>query len=145
MLLRFMADVVALKPRIVHILAGTNDIAGNTGPISERATLDNLQAMAMLARASGIGVLLGNMPPAAAFWWQPGFDPRPRIRSLNAAIAEAVSWGVAVVDYHAALAKNDGAMRKAFADDGVHPNASGYAAMERVLLPVLPSRLHDGC
>lgn len=138
MVLRMMADVVALRPRAVHIMAGTNDIAGNTGPMTTAMTTDNLSAMAAIAKAHGIRVLLASVPPADRFPWRPGLPTVARIREINlwakdyAAKADAI-W----VDYTPALGTPGGALKPEFAPDGVHPNAAGYAAMESVLSPVL--------
>src|SRR5690242_8262477 len=71
MLVRFWPDVIALHPRVVQILAGTNDIAGNTGPTTEQDYENDIMAMVTLARAHGIRVLLGSIPPALSFWWTP--------------------------------------------------------------------------
>ena len=138
MLLRTMADVVALHPRAVHILGGTNDIAGNTGAMTPAATRDNLQAMAVIAQRAGIRVLVASIPPAASYWWRPAIQPRQAIRMLNQALASDVrALGATWVDYTPALATADGAMRTSCSDDGVHPNAAGYDAMEAVLQPLL--------
>jgi len=110
MLLRFWPDVIALRPRAVHILAGTNDIAGNTGPTTPYRYQCNIRAMVDLAQAHDIRVLLGSVPPAAGF---------------------------AFIDYHTPLADGAGAMRPAFTHDGVHPNRRGYAVMRGVLEPHL--------
>jgi lysophospholipase L1-like esterase len=138
MVLRMMADVIALKPRLLHIMAGTNDIAGNTGKITIPQTLDNLRMMTELARANGIQVLLASVPPAGNFPWRPGLATVAQIREINArARAYARRAGVTFVDYTPALADANGAMKPGLAYDGVHPTEAGYAAMERVLLPVL--------
>jgi lysophospholipase L1-like esterase len=138
MVLRMMADVVALKPKAVHIMAGTNDIAGNTGPMTGAMTQDNLRAMAAIARAHGIRVLLASIPPADGFPWRPGLETVPRIREINAwAKAHAADIDATWIDYTPALGTPSGALRPEFAPDGVHPNAAGYAAMEGVLSPVL--------
>jgi lysophospholipase L1-like esterase len=75
MLLRFREDVIALKPAVVHILAGTNDIAGNTGPMDLPAIEANIASMVDLARVNGIQVVIGSVLPAAEFPWRPGLDP----------------------------------------------------------------------
>jgi acyl-CoA thioesterase I len=130
MLLRFPADVLALKPRVVHIMAGTNDIAGNTGPTTMDAIVGNIAAMVTLAKAAGIRVVLAATPPAISFKWSPDLKPAPQIAALNARLrALAVREKVTFVDYGAALAMPDGAMKDALTLDGVHPNAAGYAAM----------------
>ncbi|MEH3048459.1 GDSL-type esterase/lipase family protein [Sphingomonas adhaesiva] len=142
MLLRMMADVVALKPKVMHLMAGTNDIAGNTGPMTLAQTRDNLTAMVQLARANGIAVLVASVPPAATFPWRPGLDVQTPIRAINDWLRRsAPAMGATFVDYTPALADAAGAMKPGFASDGVHPTAQGYDAMERVLSPVL-ARLH---
>src|SRR3546814_13969685 len=88
MVLRMMADVVHLKPKAVHIMAGTNDIAGNTGPMTPAQSQDNLVMMTEIARASGIDVLLASIPPSDGFPWRPGIAVTDKIRSLNAWIAD---------------------------------------------------------
>ncbi len=138
MLVRMMPDVVALRPRAVHIMAGTNDIAGNTGPMTARMTQDNIAAMATLARANGIKVLLASIPPAAGFPWRPGLETRRPIADLNAWIRDhARRTGATWVDYDPALATPAGAMRAGLAYDGVHPTEAGYDAMAGVLAPIL--------
>lgn len=138
MVLRMMADVVALKPKAVHIMAGTNDIAGNTGPMTTAMTQDNLTAMAAIASAHGVRVLLASVPPADRFPWRPGLETVAPIRAINAwAKANAARLEATWIDYNSALGTPSGALRPEFAPDGVHPNAAGYAAMEAVLSPVL--------
>lgn len=138
MLLRMMADVVALKPRLVHIMGGTNDIAGNTGPIAPQQTVDNIAAMAALARAHGIGVLIGSVPPAASFPWRPGLEVEHKIATLNNLLgALADGDEVRMVDYTVALSDGEGGMKASYAYDGVHPDTAGYEAMEAVLEPLL--------
>ncbi len=138
MVLRMMADVVAHRPKFVHIMAGTNDIAANTGPITPAQTHDNLAMMVMLAQRAGIGVLLASVPPADGFPWRPGLATVEPIRAINRWARDyAAKSGATWVDYTPALATPGGAMRTGFADDGVHPTVAGYAAMEQVLTPVL--------
>ncbi len=134
MLLRFRADVVALRPAAVHILAGTNDIAGNTGPTTVDMFKHNVMSMVELAQASNIQVLLGSIPPAATFSWQPDMKPAPRIRELNEWMREyAAQQDVVYIDYHAALAGPAGELRSELGNDGVHPNRDGYVIMRRLL------------
>ena len=142
MLLRMMQDVIALSPRAVHIMAGTNDIAGNTGPMTAEMTHNNISAMVTLAKAHHIRVLIASIPPAANFPWRPGLDTRTPIAAHNLWLRDyAAAKGHVWVDYHPALATPDGGMRDGLAVDGVHPTLAGYAAMNAVLLPIL-TRLH---
>ncbi|HEX7944686.1 MAG TPA: SGNH/GDSL hydrolase family protein [Phenylobacterium sp.] len=131
MLVRFEADVVALRPLAVHIMAGTNDIAGNTGPTSAEDVKNNIRAMTAIAKSHGIRVVLASIPPAAAFSWAPALKPGPQVQALNAWLkAFARQEGAIYVDYYAALATPDGALRPDLTFDGVHPNAEGYALIE---------------
>ncbi len=133
MLLRFRADVIALRPASVHILAGTNDVAGNNGPTSPQDFQNNIQSMAELAKANGIRVILGSIPPAAAFSWRPALRPVPRIRALNEWMRKyAASHGHGYVDYYTALAGPAGELRANLANEGVHPNRDGYVIMRRL-------------
>ena len=141
MVLRMIADVVAFKPRYVHIMAGTNDIAGNTGRITIPQSCDNLRMMTELAQANGIRVLLGSVPPAKSFPWRPGLDTVAPIRAINAWLAGyARRAGATWIDYTPALADAAGAMKPGLASDEVHPTEAGYAAMESVLAPMLMAR-----
>lgn len=132
-LLRFYADVIALQPRVVHIMIGTNDIAGNTGPTSALAYQHNIRAMADLARANGIAVVLGSIPPADRMSWRPAIKPAPQIAALNAWLRGfAAERGLVFADYHAALAGPNGELRADLGKDGVHPEAPGYAVMRPI-------------
>ncbi|NIJ08335.1 lysophospholipase L1-like esterase [Sphingomonas vulcanisoli] len=130
MLLRFSADVLALRPRVVHIMAGTNDVAGNTGPSTFETVEQNIAAMVTLAKAAGIKVVLAAVPPAARMPWAPQIAPAPVIAALNARLrALADREGVIFVDYAPAIGLPDGSMRPEMTLDGVHPSAAGYIAM----------------
>ena len=138
MLLRFRQDVIDLKPRAVVILAGTNDIAGNTGPSDMKMITDNIQSMAELARAHGIRVVLGAVPPVARYPWSPEIKPIPRIAEENAWLkAYAKAQGFAFVDFFTPMADDRQGMRADLSEDGVHPNAKGYAVMETLLRQAL--------
>lgn len=138
MVLRMMADVIALKPRLIHIMAGTNDIAGNTGKMTVQQSCDNLRMMTELAQANGIKVLLASVPPADHFPWRQGLETVQPIRKINAWLADYARRARATyVDYTSVLATEEGAMKPGMAYDGVHPTEQGYAAMETVLAPVL--------
>lgn len=135
MLVRFWPDVIALHPRAVQILAGTNDIAGNTGPTTEQDFENNIMAMVELAQAHHMRVLLGSIPPAVSFWWaSPRYRPAAEIRRLNDWLRRyARSSGAAFVDYYAHLATPTGAFRPGLSNDGVHPNEAGYTVMTGLL------------
>lgn len=135
MLARFRQDVIALKPKAVHIMAGTNDIAGNTGAATMEAVLGNIQSMAELARANGIKVILASVPPAKAFPWAKDKVPAPQVTAINAWLkAYAAKKGLTYVDYHGAMALPDGDMKPGLASDGIHPTPQGYAVMRPLAL-----------
>lgn len=138
MLLRFRPDVLALGPRRVVLLAGTNDIAGNTGPISVEAIAGNIRSMVQLARAEGVAVVLCAVLPVKRYPWAPEVQPLPQVAALNRLLhAMAKEYRTGWVDYHAALADRDGGLPAAYSGDGVHPNAAGYAVMRKLIEPVL--------
>jgi lysophospholipase L1-like esterase len=139
MLVRFRADVVALKPKVVHLLAGTNDIAGNTGPSTVQDYKNNIMSMVEIAQANGIDVIVGSIPPAAAFPWRPQISPLPRIAELNAWLRDyANQKKLRFIDYHSALVGAAGELRSDLGNDGVHPNSNGYAVMRKLIEPQLP-------
>lgn len=128
MLVRMRQDVIALKPRVVHIMAGTNDVAGNTGTTTDAQIQDNIRSMTELAQAHGIRVVLASIPPAADFPWKPGLNPGVRIERLNRWIeAYARRAGAVYADYWSATRSGLG-FRDGLAYDGVHPTEAGYAA-----------------
>jgi lysophospholipase L1-like esterase len=130
-LLRFRTDVINLKPRVVHIMAGTNDIAENTGRETDEEIEGYISNTVELAQLHGIKVVLASIPPAADFFWHTGLNPAPRIRALNNWLKTyAMQQKLTYVDYWSVLSAPDGGMRRDFSDDGVHPNVNGYLAME---------------
>ncbi len=130
MLVRFWPDVIALHPKVVQIIAGTNDIAGNTGPTTEQNYKDNIEAMVSLAEAHHIHVILGSMPPAVRFWWAPQYRPAGEIRRLNAWLRRyAREQHLRFVNYYAHLVSATGTFRRSLSNDGVHPNRNGYKLM----------------
>lgn len=144
MLLRFRPDVLALKPRLVVLLAGTNDIAGNTGPISVEEIAGNMRSMVQLARAEGVAVVLCAVLPVKRYPWAPEVQPVPQVAALNRMLhALAQEYRTGWVDYHAALVDRDGGLPTAYSGDGVHPNAAGYAVMRKLVAPALAAPGHD--
>ncbi len=131
MLVRFRQDVIAVKPEVVVILAGTNDIAENTGPISIPDILGNIVSMTQLAQANRIEVILCSVLPASDFPWRRGLRPAGKIVELNAMIKEYCARNaVGYVDYYAAMVDEQGGLDKKYSDDGVHPTIAGYNIME---------------
>jgi lysophospholipase L1-like esterase len=134
MLVRFRQDVVALKPTVVVILAGTNDIAGNTGPSTLEMIEDNLASMTEIARANGIRVVLSSVLPVYDYPWRPGLEPAPKIVALNAWMKRyAASVGEVYLDYHSAMQDAWGGLPAELAKDGVHPTEPGYRIMARMV------------
>ena len=130
MLVRFRQDVIALKPRVVVILAGTNDIAGNTGSSTLEMIEDNLASMAELATSNGIKVVLSSVLPVYDYSWRPGLQPAPKIVALNQWIKTyAGRRGLVYLDFHTAMADERQGMRADLSPDGVHPSAAGYRLM----------------
>ena len=130
MLVRFRQDVIALKPKVVVILAGTNDIAGNTGPSTIEMIEDNLASMTEVAQANGIRVVLSSVLPVYDYPWKPGLEPAAKIMALNAWMKDYASKrGATYLDYHSAMQDERHGMRADLAYDGVHPNEAGYRVM----------------
>ena len=141
MLLRFRADVIALQPKVVVILAGTNDLAGNTGPIALQETEGNLASMAELARANGIRAVLSSVLPVSNYGQDRDGNPldvrikRPpeKILELNAWIKKyTAEKGYVYLDYFPATVDDQGLLKKELSEDGLHPNSAGYAVMAPV-------------
>ena len=136
-LLRFQGDVVNLKPRVVHILAGGNDIAGNSGQTSLELFQNNIIAMTDLAQANDIEVVLGAIPPIEGVWWAPLIKPAAKIAEVNEWLQQfAQENDFVFVNYHAVF-DEVGGMLPAYANDGVHPNREGYQLMRARLDEVL--------
>ncbi|HEU4780258.1 MAG TPA: GDSL-type esterase/lipase family protein [Steroidobacteraceae bacterium] len=133
LLVRMHADVIALKPRVVHIMAGTNDIAHNTGPMTAEDSQNNLMAMCEIAKAHKLRVVLGSVPPASKYWWRPEALPKPAALAMNEWMrGYAKQIGARYADYAAVLTDAKGEVKPAFAKDQVHPTPEGYAAMRAV-------------
>ena len=134
MLIRFRQDVIALEPVVVVILAGTNDIAENTGPTTLEAIEDNLESMTELAKVSGIRVVLSSVLPAFDYPWHPGLQPVPKIASLNSWMkGYCVKEGCVYLDYFSNMADERKGLPAFLSADGVHPNRAGFAVMDRLV------------
>jgi len=138
MLVRFRPDVVALRPKVVVILAGTNDIAGNTGPMTDEQIQGNLASMADVAKAHGIRVVFSSILPVSEYHVRPGDTsppqttrrPMARIAALNAWMKEyAAANGHVYLDYFSGMIDAKGLLRAELSEDDLHPNAAGYAIM----------------
>ncbi len=153
MLIRFRPDVIALRPQVVVILAGTNDLAGNTGPMTVGQIEDNLTSMSELAHANKIRVVLASVLPVSNYGHDREGKPvdmrikrQPeKILELNAWIKKyAADHGAVYLDYFAATVDNQGLLQKDISEDGLHPNAKGYAIMsplaERAIQAALKKR-----
>jgi lysophospholipase L1-like esterase len=130
MLLRFRQDVINLKPAVVVILAGTNDIAGNTGPATLEEILGNIASMAELAKANRIKVVLSSVLPVFDYPWKPGLEPAEKIVALNKMIKQyADTHDCIYLDYFTSMADERHGLKANLGDDGVHPNLAGYKIM----------------
>ncbi|RPD99885.1 acylhydrolase [Aureibaculum marinum] len=130
MLLRFRADVINLKPKVVVILAGTNDIAGNTGPMSFEMIMDNIISMCELAKSNAIKVVLSSVLPAYDYPWRKGLKPNEKIPELNKLIKKyADKNNIVYLDYFSVMVDHKNGLQSKFTYDGVHPNKKGYQFM----------------
>ncbi|HZY64087.1 MAG TPA: SGNH/GDSL hydrolase family protein [Edaphobacter sp.] len=130
MLVRFRQDVIDLHPAVVVILEGTNDVAGNTGPMTPKMSEDNWRSMVELAKANNIRVVLTSITPSTHFPWRPEMHPAEAIRQRNAWLKQySASHDLVYVDFYPVLANAEGGMKPDLTVDGVHPNKKGYDAM----------------
>lgn len=134
MLLRFRADVIALHPKIVIILAGGNDIAGNTGASTTKMITDNIYSMIELAHVHNIKVILCSVLPANFFYWNPKEKPAERIIELNQLLENyALVNKIPFVDYYSAMVDDQKGLKTEFSEDRVHPNKAGYGIMSPLI------------
>lgn len=134
MLLRFRQDVIEIQADVVVILAGINDIAQNTGPMTLEETAGNIFSMAELAKANGIAVIICTVLPASQFPWRPEIQPGPKIVELNAILSKyAKEHKIPFVDYYAPMVNDSLGLKIELGDDGVHPNEKGYMIMEPII------------
>lgn len=137
-LCRFQNDVVALKPKVVVILCGTNDVAKNNGFIKYENVVGQIKSMCDIAKANGIKPIVGTVPPSTKFFWVKDYQPAPDIVKMNEILLEMLKKEkITVVDYHKAMANPDGTMPESLSDDGCHPTHKGYEVMEATILPLL--------
>ena len=143
MLVRFRADVVDINADVVVILAGTNDIAGNTGPVTLKMIANNLKSMTEIAQANGIKVILCSVLPAYDYPWSPGKKPNIKIPKLNSMIKDfAKERGAFYLDYFKALNDGNNGIVKEYSNDGVHLTAKGYHVLEPMLEKALDKVLN---
>ncbi len=130
MLIRFRQDVIDLKPKVVIILAGTNDIAGNTGPMTLEMTRNNIISMSEIAQANGINVIISSVLPAYDYSWKPGLSPDKKIPKLNEMLKQyAENKGFVYLNYFASMVDDRNGLINEYGSDGVHPNEMGYKVM----------------
>ena len=130
MLNRFRPDVIDLEPKVVLILAGINDIAGNTGPATVKMISDNIISMAELAKANQIKVIISSILQAKDFPWNPGINPSPKILEVNKIIKKyAKENNMIYLDYYSSMVDNNFALIADYGLDGVHPNKKGYSIL----------------
>ena len=143
MLIRFKQDVVDLRPAVVVILAGTNDIAGNTGPSNVKMIADNIFSMATIATAHGIQVVLSSVLPVYLYEWSPEIiDPPSTIDAVNERLKEhAASNEIEYLDYFSEMVDDRKGLKKEYTPDGVHPNEKGYELMSIIAEKKLKSIL----
>jgi len=130
MLVRFKQDVVALNPKVVVICAGTNDIAGNTGPSTLKMIVDNISSMAEIALTNNIKVVIASVHPAFDYPWKPGLKPNEKIPVLNKLLKSYCDKNeIVYLDYFSAMVDDKNGLRSDLGSDGVHPNKKGYQIM----------------
>lgn len=144
MLVRFRPDVVNLKPKVVVILAGTNDIAGNTGPSTLEMIEDNIASMIEISKANNIKVILCSVLPAYDYSWKPGIEPAQKIVDLNKWIKDYSNQSkIIFVDYFTPMADERNGLKKEYSGDGVHPNLAGYKVMEPLVEKAIAEALRQ--
>ena len=144
MLIRFKPDVVDLKPEIVVVLAGTNDIAGNTGPSNAKMITDNIFSMAEIAKAYQMKVVLSSILPVYEYDWAREIkDPPSTIQAVNDALKQYASdQGLIYLDYFSSMVDERQSLNSDYTSDGVHPNESGYILMSSLAEEVLSELLN---
>ena len=142
MLIRFRPDVIDLKPAIVIILAGINDIAENTGPMTLEETAGNIFSMAQLAKAANIKVIISSVLPANTFPWRPEIKPAEKVIELNILLKQYCEENrITYLDYYSHMVDDKKGLDPRYGDDGVHPNLAGYKVMEGLVENAIKSAL----
>jgi lysophospholipase L1-like esterase len=140
MVLRFQQDVVDMKPRVVVINGGTNDIAGNTGPSTLKMIEDNLKSMTEIAQANGIRVVLASVTPAYDYPWRKGLEPAEKVVELNDWMKDfCLKAGCVYADYFTPMADEKHGMKEGLSVDGIHPTPAGY----RIMSPIADKAIQD--
>ncbi|HEA28413.1 MAG TPA: acylhydrolase [Leeuwenhoekiella sp.] len=144
MLLRFRPDVINLKPAVVVFLAGTNDIAGNTGPMTVEQIAGNIFSMAELARAHDIKVVISSVLPVYKYPWSPEIEPVEKIAQLNTMLKDyAGKNNMVYLDYFPATANEQQGFKKEYTEDGVHPTLAGYKVLEPLVKEAINRALNQ--
>ncbi|MDF0717272.1 SGNH/GDSL hydrolase family protein [Muricauda sp. 334s03] len=144
MLLRFRQDVIDLSPKAVVVLAGTNDIAGNTGPMTLEQIHDNILSMVELAKANGIKPIVCSVLPAYDYPWRPGLQPNIKIPKLNKMLKEmAENEGAMYLDYFSEMADDRNGLPSELTTDEVHVTKAGYEVMERMVKDAIDKTLKN--
>lgn len=144
MLIRFRQDVINLNPKVVVLLAGTNDIAGNTGPSTLEMIMDNIKGMSEMAHANNIKVILSSTLPAYDYPWKPGLEPSGKIIALNKMIKQyADKQGHIYLDYFSQMVDKRNGLPKKYARDEVHPTVKGYKVMEPLVEAAIAKALNE--
>ncbi|MCI0447579.1 GDSL-type esterase/lipase family protein [bacterium] len=144
MLVRFRQDVLNLNPKVLVLMAGTNDIAENTGPYIPENTMGNIISMAELAKLHNIRVVLCSVLPAFDFPWRSGLKPADKIVKLNNMIQDyAVKNNIVYADFYPAFVNEQKGLKQSYSEDGVHPNLSGYKVMDALVEKAIAKALND--
>jgi lysophospholipase L1-like esterase len=144
MLIRFRIDVIDLHPDILILLAGTNDIAGNTGPTTLKAISDNIKSMAELAKTNGIKVIISSVLPVYDYPWNPGLNPAEKIVTLNEMLKNYADQNeILYLDYFASMVDERNGLKEEYTYDGVHPNEEGYNVMTNLVKKAIEKALSN--
>ncbi len=143
MVIRFYQDVISLKPKVVVILAGINDIAANQGPTTNEMIQHNINAMVDIAQANGLKIILCSILPANRFGWRQSINPTQRVLEMNQWITQfCAEKKIYFCNYVPELSDAEHGLKKELGEDGVHPNLKGYEIMKSILLPIINTALN---